>query len=127
MQRAALALCLLLASPGVGTATEGDARRGERVFQFCFSCHSVDPNEKAKLQGPNLAAVVGRRAAALPDFEYSDAMKAKAAEGLAWNRDMLDRYVREPEAIVPGGRMSFPGIKDATDRADLIAYLETAQ
>ena len=123
MQRAVLALGLLLASPGVADATEGDARRGERVFQFCFSCHSVDPNEKAKLQGPNLARIVGRRAGALEGFEYSEALKAQAAAGLVWTRDALDRYITEPEAVIPGGRMSFPGIKDAIDRADVLAYL----
>ena len=114
---------MVVGTPLTSVAANGDAKRGERVFQFCFACHSTDPNEAAKLQGPNLARIVGRRAGVVAAFEYSDAMRAKSAEGLVWTIEMLDRYVLEPEAMVPGGRMSYPGMKDAADRADLIAYL----
>ena len=115
-------LALLAASCGVAAA-DGDATRGERVFQFCFACHSVNPNESAKLQGPSLVGIVGRRAGVIAGFEYSTALRAKSAEGLVWSRDVLERYIAEPESVIPGGRMSFPGIKDAADRANLIAYL----
>jgi cytochrome c len=118
----AAALGSLLAA-GVAHAAEGDARRGEREFQRCYACHSVDPGETAKLQGPSLAGVVGRRAARLAGFEYSDALKAKAAAGLVWDAPALDRYLADPEAFVPGTAMSVPPLADAQSRADLIAYL----
>lgn len=97
--------------------------RGERVFQRCYSCHSVDRQETAKLQGPSLFQIVGRRAAAVPGFEYSNAMREKAAAGLKWDVATLDRYIADPEAAVPGTLMSVPPLRDAQERADLIAYL----
>ena len=78
----ALAPILVAMMPVTSLALEGDAGRGKRAFQRCYSCHSVDPNEKAKLQGPSLYRIMGRPAAAISDFEYSDAMRAKAAAGL---------------------------------------------
>jgi cytochrome c len=110
-------------SPQPAHATSGDAVRGERLFQYCFSCHSVDPNETAKLQGPTLYRIIGRPAGSVPGFEYSEPMKEQAAKGLVWTTEILDRYVTDPDSVVPGTRMSLPGIKDAQDRADLIAYL----
>jgi cytochrome c len=110
--------------PGAASrAAEGDAARGERAFQRCYSCHSVDPGETAQLPGPSLFRVVGRPAAALPGFEYSDALKAKGAAGLVWTPTALDRYIADPEAFAPGTLMSVPPLRDAQERADLIAYL----
>jgi cytochrome c2 len=123
--RAALLPVLLLllgfAAPSPGAA--GDAGRGERAFQRCFACHSVDPGETASLQGPSLVGVVGRRAASVPGFEYSAAMREKAAAGLVWDAASLDRYLADPESVVPGTRMSIPPVRDEQERADLIAYL----
>jgi cytochrome c len=105
-------------------AAEGDPARGERAFQRCFSCHSVDPNETAQLQGPSLYGVMGRQAAALAGFAYSDAMKAKAATGLVWTPETLDRFIADPDSVVPGTPMVvLPPLRDEQDRADLIAYL----
>jgi cytochrome c len=119
----AVALAALLAASIAATA-EGDAARGARVFQRCYSCHSVDPNETAQLQGPSLYGVIGRRAGSVPGFEYSDAMKAKGAAGLIWSADVLSRFIADPDALVPGTPMVvLPPLQDAQDRADLIAYL----
>lgn len=104
-------------------AQDGDASRGERIFQYCFSCHSVDPNEQAQLEGPSLYRIVGRPAASLKGFTYSDAMKKRGAEGLKWDAATLSRYVGDPQAIVPGTRMSAAPLRDEQARADLIAYL----
>ena len=120
---ASLAPALIAMVPATSLALKGDAGRGERAFQRCYSCHSVDPNEKAKLQGPNLYRIMGRPAAAISDFEYSDAMRGKAAAGLIWDATTLDRYVADPESLVPGTRMSTPPLRDDQERADLIAYL----
>jgi cytochrome c len=119
---ATLGCCLLAVNDPRGF--EGDAARGERVFQRCFSCHSVAPAETAQLQGPSLFGVMGRPAAAVAGFDYSDAMKAKAATGLVWTADILDRFIADPDAVVPGTPMVIlPPLRDAQDRADLIAYL----
>jgi cytochrome c len=108
-------------------AEEGDAVRGERVFQRCYACHSVAANETAKLQGPSLRGVIDRPAAALPGFDYSDAMRAKASAGLVWTPPTLNRYLADPEALVPGTLMSMPPLREAQDRADVIAYLARAR
>jgi cytochrome c len=104
-------------------AVTGDAVRGERSFQRCFSCHSVDPNERAKLQGPSLYKLLGRPAGAVAGFDYSQAMKAKAATGLMWDAGTLDRYIADPEEVVPGTAMSAAPLRDEQERADIIAYL----
>ena len=80
-------------------ADAGDAARGERAFQRCYSCHSVDPNETVTLQGPTLYRIMGRRAAAVPGFAYSDAMKEKGAAGLIWNAATLESYIADPKAL----------------------------
>jgi cytochrome c len=118
---AALLIALGLTRPSLGA--DGDAVRGERAFQRCYACHSVDPGETASLQGPSLLGVVGRRAASVPGFDYSEALREKGAAGLVWDAASLDRYLADPEAIVPGTRMSIPPVRDAQERADLIAYL----
>lgn len=107
---------------GARATESGDATRGQRAFQRCYACHSVEPDE-GHLQGPNLFRILGRPAAALPGFEYSEAMRRKAAEGLVWDRTTLDAYIADPEAVVPGTLMSIPPVRDPQERADLIAYL----
>ena len=72
----ALLLLLTLAED----AEPGDAARGERAFQMCYACHSVDPHEAARLQGPSLYRIIGRPAAAIAGFEYSKAMRQKGAD-----------------------------------------------
>jgi cytochrome c len=104
-------------------AEPGDAARGERVFQRCYACHSIDPQEAARLQGPSLYRIIGRPAAAIAGFEYSDAMRQKGADGLLWDAATLERYLADPEAVVPGTNMSVPPLRDEAERADLLAYL----
>jgi cytochrome c len=122
LQRMGLALGFMLSAPGV-FAQEGDAARGERVFQRCYACHSIAPGETTSVQGPSLFQIVGRPAGAIAGFDYSDAMREKAAAGLVWDAATLDRYIADPEMVVPGTRMSVPPMRDEQERADLIAYL----
>lgn len=108
---------LLLAAAAVAHA--GDAARGADVFATeCSECHSVRAGKDKK--GPSLFAVLGRRAAANPEFVYSDAMRAS---GLVWSAQQLDAYVGAPKRVVPGGKMKYDGLADAGERADLLAYL----
>jgi cytochrome c len=109
-----------------GAADAIDVARGARVYQRCYSCHTVDPNEQARLEGPSLYGVVGRRAASIAGFPYSPALVAKGEAGLVWTEDELDRFLLEPEGVLPGNQMGFFGLPDAHDRADLIAYLKDA-
>ena len=123
--RASLAALALALFTNAAMAQAGDARRGERVFQYCYSCHSVVPGETG-LQGPNLVGIVGRPVAAQQDFEYSPAMRAFAAREPVWTEELLDRFVAAPARIVPQTSMEFPGVDDAIERADLLAYLGAA-
>jgi cytochrome c len=118
-----LALTGWLSVTATTRAEMGDIARGARVYQRCYSCHTVDPNETARLQGPTLYRVVGRRAASVEDYSYSPALQAKAARGLVWTEHELDRFLLDPERAIPGNQMGFFGLPEARDRADLIAYL----
>lgn len=100
---------------------EGDAERGKQVFRKCAMCHSLEPG-KTKI-GPPLHGVLGRKAGSVKGFRYSKAMKSA---DVVWTADTLDKYLSAPKTFVPGNRMPFPGLKKATERADLIAYLEQA-
>jgi cytochrome c len=111
-----LMLCaLLLASSAMAG---GDAVRGQQVYEArCGGCHSVD----ADRVGPRHAGVLGRRAGAVPGFAYSPAL---AASQLVWDACTLDRWLKSPEALVPGQRMGY-SLSDSGLRADVIAYLST--
>ena len=97
---------------------QGDAVAGRQVFKKCQACHSLDPGKT--ILGPSLAGIVGRKSAAEPDFNYSPAMKQAA---LTWDATTLDGYLMDPQKIVPGNRMPFPGLKTDRDRKDVIAFL----
>ena len=98
--------------------------QGEKVFQYCYSCHSVQPDE-INLQGPNLHAIVGRRIASQEGFSYSPALRAFAQQEDRWSEALLDRYLTAPYKLVPKTSMAFPGIEAQDERADLIAYLRS--
>ncbi len=109
---------LFFAVSGIALAA-GDATRGARLFNQCRACHSVEAGEH--LTGPSLAQAFGHRAASAEGFlRYSDALK-KA--GVEWNERTLDRWLADPQMMVPGTSMTFPGIRDAQQRQDVIAYL----
>lgn len=95
------------------------AAMGEQVFRRCVACHTVEKGGSHGI-GPNLHGVVGATVASKPDFSYSGAMKAK---GGAWDEAALDTYLKAPMKDVPGTRMAFAGVIDATDRKALILYL----
>ena len=112
-------LAVLRAAPA---PAQEDAARGGDLFQQCSACHSSEPGVN-KL-GPSLFGIVGRRAGTEPGFVYSDAMSRLDR---VWTRQTLDVYLADPPGNVPGTKMVFAGLKDAAQRADLIAYLATLQ
>jgi nitrite reductase (NO-forming) len=91
------------------------------VFRKCQACHSLEPGKN--LLGPSLEGIIGRKAGTAPGYSYSPAM-----QGAKVVRDAktLDAYLAEPEKVVPGNKMPFPGLKTDQDRADVIAYLASA-
>ncbi len=100
----------------------GDADAGEKVFRKCQACHMVGEDAKNRV-GPILTGVVGRPAASVEDFKYSDAMQEAGANGLVWTPDELDAYLENPREHVPGNKMTFAGLRKEEDRADVIAYI----
>lgn len=104
-----------------GAARAQDANAGAAVFKTqCGVCHS--PLPKKNMVGPSLFGIVGRVAGQEPGFHYSPANKES---GLTWDQPTLDRYLTNPQAVVPKTIMPYAGLKDDTKRADLIAYLST--
>ena len=101
-----------------------DQAAGERAFQYCYSCHSVDPRETG-LPGPNLAGIVDARVASR-DFDYSPALKSFAMDHPVWSEALLDRFITDPEELIPGTAMAFHGIRHPEERAALIAYLKAS-
>ena len=100
----------------------GDATRGERTYRACVACHSLEPNRN--MTGPSLAEVWNRRSGSLASFSrYSPALKSA---GIIWNDDTLDEWIKDPQHFIPGNTMTFPGMKDARQRADLLAFLKDA-
>ena len=109
---------LTLATQGVAFAQQGDAKRGQKVFENCRACHAADG--AANEVGPGLRGVIGRKAGAREDFRYSPAMKRSS---ITWTAQSLDAFLSDPQKVVPANRMPFDGVPNARDRADLIAYL----
>ena len=94
----------------------GDAKAGEEVYSRCLGCHALEYNRT----GPKHCGVVGRRAGSVPGYEYSPSMKKS---GIVWSEKTLDRFLADPLKTVPGTTMTYAGVPEAKDRADLIAYL----
>ena len=118
--RVTMALLLTLLPAGAARA-DGDAARGEVKFQDCAACHKLEAG--ANNVGPSLHGIFERKAGELADFRYSPAIKRS---GIAWTPEMLDKFITDPQAMVPGNRMPYAGMAGASDRGDLIAYLHKA-
>jgi cytochrome c2 len=120
----AAALGAALLWPCAACAQEGNAEHGKAVFNQCKICHAVGPGAKAGV-GPEQNNVFGSKAGARPGYNYSPAMKEAGEKGLVWDGENLNKFIENPKAVVPGTKMAFPGVKNAQDRADVIAYLKS--
>jgi len=109
------AMAQTAAAPLPLAVRSGCAARGAALYQGCTGCHSLDENDL----GPRHRGVVGRRAGTVGDFRYSEALRLS---GLIWDEATLDRWLTDPQALVPGTRMYYT-VRDAQARADIIAFL----
>ena len=119
MRRSASALSvalLLIVSADCVEAQAADATRGKELYESrCAGCHSLDQDRI----GPRHRGLIGRKAGAVAGFEYSPALRASR---IVWSAQALDRWLANPERLIPGQRMNY-SVPDAADRAALIAYL----
>ena len=97
------------------------AEAGGKQFKKCKACHTTNKGGKNRV-GPNLWDVVGRAKAERPGFRFSNALKSK---GGAWTYDDLDHYLAKPKDFAPGTKMTFAGLKDSGDRANVIIFLRS--
>jgi cytochrome c len=111
----ALAVGLAAGYPAPSFAS-GDAVRGATIYHDCMICHSLDKNGI----GPRHRGVFGNKAASVPNYAYSAALKAS---NIVWNEATLDQWLTDPQTLVPGTKMMF-SVDDAQDRADVIAFLK---
>ena len=113
----------LLAAAALAAAAHAwavpDAVRGEQVYARCLACHALAVDRV----GPRHCGLFGRLAGSVPGFTYSEAMKKSK---IVWNDKTLDRFLAKPLAMVPGTAMTYDGVPDPAERADLIAYLRRA-
>lgn len=118
---------VLLAACGGSALAAGDAAKGKEVFAQCSVCHMVGTGATT-LIGPELNGVVGRKAASIANYPmYSPGMKTLGELGVVWTEENLDKWLANPKALLPDSYMSmFPGIPEASDRANVIAYLKTS-
>jgi cytochrome c len=101
---------------GAAATTIGDAQNGKRLFEKrCTGCHSLDKSK----EGPRLRDVYGRKAGSVPDFSYSDELKAAH---IVWDEGSLDQWLTNPDAVVPDNDMAFR-VSNPQERADIIQFL----
>jgi len=123
---ASVAAFVVLVGPALAA---GDAAKGEADFKAkCAICHQIGPGAQNGV-GPELNGIIGRKAASVADFpNYSATMKKMGADGYVWTEENIDKWIHDPKAMIPDSMMSlaFPGIPDANERANIIAYLKSA-
>lgn len=116
-----LAAALLLAA-ATPLALLVAASQAPLAFNYCISCHSVDPTETG-LPAPNLDGVVGRRAGSRPDFDYSPAMRAAGEKNMVWTRETLAEFLNDPQNSVPGTAMQ--RLPPGAPIAEIVDWLAT--
>jgi cytochrome c len=107
---------MLACQHGAPSFAAGDAAHGAKVYQDCMICHSLDKNEI----GPMHRNVFGSKAGSVPGYDYSAALKAS---NIVWNETTLDKWLTDPQTLVPGTKMTF-SVDDAQERADVITFLK---
>jgi cytochrome c len=121
MFRWILVVALLGATGAPSRAWAADPAAGQSVFRnACGTCHATTAGKNGI--GPSLFGLLGRKTGAEAGYSYST---ANQNANLTWTLEILEKYLEAPKAVIPGTKMTYAGLKDATKRADLIAYLES--
>jgi cytochrome c len=118
----------IIATPALAS---GNAKKGEKVFNKCKTCHIVEAAGPKKV-GPPLGGIMGRKAGTLPGFKYSADLKAAGEKGLVWNDETFLAYMKDTKKFigtfvdkkVAKTTMAFAGLKKESDREDLLAYIK---
>jgi cytochrome c len=97
-----------------------DLVAGEKLYNKCRSCHTITP-DKMNLTGPHLYGLFGRKSGTEPGYTFTEAM---TAHNVIWDFDTLDAYITAPQAVVKGTKMGYQGVKNETERHNLLAYLK---
>ncbi|MBM3646795.1 MAG: cytochrome c family protein [Alphaproteobacteria bacterium] len=117
-----LAICALVFAAPPAWA-DGDAAKGERVYNTqCKTCHTLDKGGR-HLVGPNMHGLFGRKAGTMEGFKFSEAM---IASGIVWDDKTIAEYIKDPKGRIPGNTMAFIGLKRQDQIDDVIAYLKKA-
>ena len=130
-ERAALLLAaaalaaMSLVWPARSEPVSGDVARGKAAFEICRPCHDVGRGAENRT-GPHLNGLFGRRAGHVEGYASSLPMLLAGERGLVWDDETLARYLEDPQGLVPDSDMPLIGVFDATERADLIAFLHFA-
>ena len=106
-------------APAMGKA---DAKHGEQVAKVCLQCHTFKKGEPNKI-GPNLFGIMEENIAAVPNYQFSQALAAHKSE--KWDPDKLNVWLFKPQDFAKGTKMTFPGLPKVQDRADVVSYLES--
>ncbi len=114
-------LIALAITDASGATLSGDTERGRRIFAQCATCHS--PDAGVNRVGPSLHGIIGRESGTVPGFRYS---AANQSSDIVWTEQELFNYLENPRARIPGTTMAFVGLRNAQQRADVIAYLKSA-
>lgn len=109
----------LAITTAAGAKLSGNPTKGQAVFRQCATCHSLKAGENKV--GPSLSKIFGRKAGTVAGFRYS---KANQGSGITWTEQEMFNYLENPRRRIPGTTMSFAGIRDAQQRADLIAFIK---
>ena len=115
----AAAACAHAADP---TAERATLAAGERAYQKCYACHSLEGPDPTT-QGPSLKGIIGRPVAGEDGFAYSPAMRAYRTVRPRWTREALDAFIADPQGVVPDNEMGFFGIANDQERRALVEYL----
>ena len=101
-----------------------DPEKGRKISGKCKACHDFSQGGKHKT-GPSLWGVYGQKIAHHTDYSYSSAFEAEKEKGeIFWDDTHLNEYLLKPKKYIKGTKMAFPGIRDAKDRLDLIAWMK---